>query len=269
VNPDPVLAGHAKTEEEHRREICAVGRWMYDREYIVACEGNVSVRLSNGRILATPTCMNKGCLSSEDMVITDLDGHKCAGDRKMSSEILMHLLFYRMRPDVNAVCHAHPITSTGFASAGRSLDQALLPEVIIGLGQVPLVRYATPGTPDLSQAIEPYVESYDALLLANHGVVTCGPDLLTAFYRMETVEHFAKIMLAAENAGTPTLLSGREVAKLMAARARYAVAPPPGGASELPITSDSEDGVADEITLKRDELDHLIEEALRQDRARR
>src|SRR5215813_3392615 len=269
VNPDPVSAGHAKTEEQHRREICTTGRWMYQREYIVACEGNVSVRLDDGRILTTPTCMNKGCLSPDDLVITDLDGHRCAGNRKMSSEIMMHLLFYRMRPDVNAVCHAHPVTATGFASAGRSLDQALLPEVIIGLGQVPLVRYATPGTPDLSQALEPYVESYDALLLANHGVVTCGPDLLAAFYRMETVEHFAKIMLAAENAGTPKLLSSREVAKLMAARARYAVAPPPGGAVELPITSDSDEAVGEEITLKRDELDRLIEEALRQDRGRR
>ena len=268
MNPDSVLAGHAKTEEQHRHDICAVGRWMYDREYIVACEGNVSVRLGDGRILATPTCMNKGWLSPQEMVITDIHGRKLCGDHKISSEIQMHLLIYRMRPDVNAVCHAHPVTATGFASAGRSLDQALLPEVIVGLGQVPLVRYATPGTPDLSQALEPFVESYDALLLANHGVVTCGPDLLTAFYRMETVEHFAKILLAAENAGTPKLLSSREVAKLMAARARYGVLAPPG-ASELPVTSDGEDNGADEITLKRDELDHLIEEALRQDRARR
>src|SRR5206468_3274842 len=136
-------------------------------------------------------------------VVVDSDGRQLEGARRASSEVLMHLLFYRMSPDVNAVCHAHPVTATGFASAGRALDQALLPEVIIGLGKVPLVRYATPGTPDLSQALEPYVESYDALLLANHGVVTCGQDLLTAFYRMETVEHFAKILLAAENAGTP------------------------------------------------------------------
>ena len=269
MNPDSVLAGHKKSEAQHRRDICIVGRWMYQHEYIVACEGNVSVRLADGRILTTPTCMNKGMLSPDDLVLTDLDGHQREGDRKMSSEIQMHLLIYRMRSDVNAVCHAHPITATGFAAAGRALDQALLPEVIIGLGQVPLVRYATPGTPDLSQALEPYVESYDALLLANHGAVTCGPDLLTAFYRMETIEHSAKITLAAENAGTPKLLSGREVAKLMAARARYAVSPPPGGAAELPLTSDSENGETDEITLKRDELDLLIEEALRKDRARR
>src|SRR4029077_10182899 len=197
----------------------------------------------------TPTCMNKGCLAPEDLVITDLGGHKCIGDRKMSSEILMHLLFYRMRPDVNAVCHAHPVTATGFATAGRALDRALLPEVVIGLGKVPLVRYGTPGTPDLSAAIEPYVRHYDALLLANHGAVTCGPDLLTAFFRMETIEHFAKITLAAELAGNPTLLSSREVAKLMAARSRYFVVPPPGGGAELPVTCDSVDSSRDHVRL--------------------
>jgi len=112
------------------------------------------------------------------------------------------------------------------------------------------------------------VHHYDALLLANHGVVTCGPDLLTAFYRMETVEHTAKITLAAETAGTPKLFSSKEVAKLMAARGRYGVIAPPGGAAELPVTSD-DDNVADEITLRRDQLDALIEDAVRKDRARR
>jgi L-fuculose-phosphate aldolase len=269
VNSGCVLAGHAKNEGEHRRDICTVGRWLYEREYIVACEGNLSVRLQDGRILATPTCMSKGMLSPEDLVMIDLEGRQLGGTKKVSSEVLMHLLYYRMRPDVKAVCHAHPVTATGFAAAGRALDRALLPEVIIGLGQVPLVRYGTPGTPELSQALEPYVEHYDALLLANHGAVTCGPDLLTAFFRMETLEHAAKILLAAESAGTSKLLSSREVAKLMAARARYGVTPPPGGGAELPVTSDSEDGGADEITLKRDELDALIEEAVRKDRARR
>jgi L-fuculose-phosphate aldolase len=179
----------------------------------------------------------------------------------------MHLLFYRMRPDVNAICHAHPPTATGFAVAGRALDQALLPEVIVGMGQIPLVKYGTPGTPELSAAIEPYVPHYDALLLANHGAVTCGPDLITAFFRMETIEHFAKITLAAEMAGTPTLLSSREVAKLMAARTRYFVVPPPGGGADLPVTCDS--GESAGVRLTRNELDALIDEAVRKDRSRR
>jgi len=260
---------HPKSEEQHRREICAIGKWMYDRGFIVACEGNISVRLDEGRILTTPTCMNKGMLQPHDLVITNLEGRQLAGERKFSSEIAMHLLFYSMRPDVHAVCHAHPPTATGFAAAGRALDQALLPEVIIGLGQIPLVRYATPGTPELSSALEPFVPHYDALLLANHGAVTCGPDLLTTFFRMETIEHFAKILLAAELAGDPVLLSGREVAKLMAARARYFVTPPPGGGAELPETSDGSDSSRDHVSLTRSELDALIDEAVRKDRARR
>ena len=268
VSCGSLVCGHAKSGDQHRQEVCTAGRWLYEREYIVACEGNISVRLQDGKILTTPTCMNKGMLTPEDLVVIDLDGKQISGEKRVSSEVLVHLLFYRMRPDVNAVCHAHPVTATGFAAAGRALDQALLPEVIIGLGQVPLVRYATPGTTELSMALEPYVENYDALLLANHGAVTCGPDLLTAFFRMETIEHAARILLAAENAGTPKLLSSREVAKLMAARARYGVTAPPGDGAELPVTSDEESG-ADEITLKRGELDALIEEAVRKDRARR
>jgi L-fuculose-phosphate aldolase len=242
---------------------------MYERGYIVACEGNLSVRLDEQSVLTTPTCMNKGMLSPNDLVIIDLEGRHVAGDRKASSELAMHLLFYRMRPDVQAICHAHPHTATGFAVAGRALDQALLPEVIVGLGQIPLVKYGTPGTPELSAAIEPYVPHYDALLLANHGAVTCGPDLMTAFFRMETLEHFAKITLAAEMAGTPTLLSSREVAKLIAARTRYFVVPPPGGGADLPVTCDGGETAGDRVRLTRSELDALIDEAVRKDRSRR
>jgi len=149
------------------------------------------------------------------------------------------------------------------------LNHALLPEVVVGLGQIPLVQYATPGTQELSEAIEPFVPHYDALLLANHGAVTCGPDLLTAFFRMETIEHSAKITLAAEMAGEPALLSSREVAKLMAARPRYFVSPPPGGGAELPITRDTGENSGDDVTLTRSELDALIDEAVRKDRTRR
>lgn|SRR4051812_6890768 len=269
MNSDSILPGNAKSEEQHRLDICTVGRWMYEQGFNVACEGNLSVRLDPERILTTPTCMNKGMLSPDDLAVTNLDGRQLSGSRKMSSELGVHLLFYRMRPDVHAICHAHPPTATGFAVAGRALEQALLPEVIVGLGRVPLVRYATPGTSELSGVLEPYVPHYDALLLANHGAVTCGPDLLTAFFRLETIEHFAKITLAAEMAGNPRLLSGREVAKLMAARSRYYVTPPPGGGAELPITSDSSDTTSDHVRLTRAELDALIDEAIRKDRARR
>ena len=266
---DPQTLNATKREEQLRHEICSTGRWMYERGFIVAAEGNLSVRLDNERVLTTPTCMNKGMLRPEDLVVTDLVGRRLNGTRKASSELAMHLLFYRIRPDVNAICHAHPPTATGFAAAGRGLDRALLPEVVVGLGQIPLVQYATPGTPELSAVLEPFAPHYDALLLANHGAVTCGPDLLTAFFRMETIEHSAKITLAAEMAGEPVLLSSREVAKLLAARARYSVAPPPGGGGGLPLTSDSGGIAEDHVTLTRSDLDILIEEAVRKDRARK
>jgi L-fuculose-phosphate aldolase len=269
VHMDPSLASSGRSEEHHRLEICRVGRWLYERGHIVAGEGNLSVRLDADRILTTPTCLNKGMMNPDDLPIMDLEGRQLEGHRQISSEAGMHLLFYRMRPDIQAVCHAHPPTATGFAVAGQGLDQALLPEIVVSLGKVPLVRYATPGTPDLSAVLEPHVPHYDAFLLANHGAVTCGPDLLTAFYRMESVEHFAKITLAARLAGEPQLLSTREVAKLMAARARYQVTPPPGGGAELPETCDTGESSTEEITLTRSELDALVDEAVRKDRARR
>src|SRR6195256_1990335 len=232
MSTDSLLPSSAKTELQHRLDICIAGRWMYEQGYNVACEGNVSVRLDDKRILTTPTCMNKGMLAPEDLVVTDLDGRQLSGQRKFSSELAMHLLFYNMRPDVN-----------------------------VGLGRIPLVRYATPGTPELSAALEPFVPHYDALLLANHGAVTCGPDLLTAYFRLETKEPVGKIPLAGEMAGSPTLLSSREVAKLMAARSRYFVTPPPGGGAELPITSDTNDN-GNDVRLTRGELDTLIDEAV-------
>ena len=268
MTPDLLIPRQIRSEEQHRADICTTGRWMYERGFIVAGEGNLSVRLDDSHLLTTPAGMNKGMLAPTDLVVTDLEGRQISGTRKASSELGMHLLFYRARPDVNAICHAHPPTATGFAVAGRGLDRALLPEVVVGLGQVPLVQYATPGTPELSAVLEPYAPHYDALLLANHGAVTCGPDLLNAFFRMETVEHYAKITLLAEMAGEPVLLSSREVAKLMAARARYCVSPPPGGGGGLPITSENGEAAEDRVNLTRHELDVLLNDAVRKDRAR-
>ncbi len=208
-----------------------MGRWIHDRGFVASTDGNLSVRLGSDLILTSPTCMSKGMMTPEDLVVTDLEGRLVCGSRKASSEIAMHLLIYRMRPDVNAVCHAHPPTATGFAAAGIALDKPILCELVIGLGRVPLARYGTPGTPELSDAIAPYVPEHDAILMANHGVVTYGKDLLTAFLRMETIEHFAHVVLVTELLGKQKLLSTVDLEKLVAARARYAAgsnAPPAG-----------------------------------------
>jgi L-fuculose-phosphate aldolase len=270
--PDLISPGHLKTEEEHRRDICAVGRRLYERMYVASTDGNVSVRLDSKRILTSPTATCKGMMTADDLVITDLQGRKLAGRRNPSSELNMHLLIYRRRPDVNAVCHAHPPTATGYAAAGIALNKALISEVVLALGCIPVAKYGTPGTPELSDAMEPLVQQFDAILMANHGVVTCGADLLTAFFRMETVEHFAQVSLITELLGKQVLLSGGDVEKLLAARARYGSTTAAQVGPECPVTSDrssTADAGANRISVTREELEALIEEAVRKDRARR
>src|ERR1700688_1124034 len=218
---DSITPGTMKSEDEHRREICTAGRWIHGRAFVASTDGNISVRLDSRRVLNSPTAISKGLMSPDDLVITHLKGRKLAGRREPSSELAMHLLIYHRRPDVHAVCHAHPPIATAHAAAGLPLNKALLSELIISLGCVPVAQYGTPGTPELSAALEPLVQNYDAILLANHGVVTCGADLLTAFFRLETVEHFAQVSLATELLGKQVLLSGRDVEKLLVARARY------------------------------------------------
>jgi|HubBroStandDraft_6_1064221.scaffolds.fasta_scaffold01712_6 L-fuculose-phosphate aldolase len=216
-----VIMGHGKPIEagaKYRREICRVGRWMYRQGFVVASEGNLSVRLDADRVLVTPAGACKGRLLPHELIITDLEGTVVAGSGQPSSELQMHLLFYRLRPLVRAVCHAHPPTATGFAAAGRALEEAVLPEVVSVLGKIPLAPYGTPGTRELGAGLEPIVPSYDAILLENHGVVTCGQDLNTAYQHMETVEHFARVMLVAESLGGARSLTHTQIQKLKSSK---------------------------------------------------
>jgi L-fuculose-phosphate aldolase len=206
-------------------------------------------------------------MTPDDLVITDMKGNRLAGRRAPSSELAMHLLIYRRRPDVNAVCHAHPPMATGYAAAGVPLNKAIVSEVVLSLGCIPVAPYATPGTPELSDNLDPLVQNYDALLMANHGVVTYGADLLTAFFRMEIVEHFAQVSLVTELLGKQTLLSGSDVEKLLAARARYGSTTAAQFGPACPITSEAE--AAGRVSITREELEGLLEEAVRKDRERR
>lgn len=214
--------------QKSRDGIVEAGRLLYEKGWVAATEGNITIRLDEKRVLATPTGVSKGRLAAGDLIVTDLEGNRVAGRGQPTSEMSMHLAFYRARPDVGAVIHAHPPTATGFAAAGRALDQAVLPEVIVTLGPIPLAPYGQPGTPALARSLKPYLQRYDAVLLANHGVVTCGGDLQEALFRMETVEQFARIALVAELLGGARPLPRSEVRKLIAARPRYG-APPRAG----------------------------------------
>ena len=194
---------------------------LHQMGLVAATDGNLSVRLENGTILCTPTLMSKGLMEPQDMVIVDGVGRKVSGQRDVSSEINMHLLIYKRRPDVHAVVHAHPPTATGYAAAGLALDHAICAELIVTLGSVPLANYETPGTPELAEALAPLVDHHDAVLMANHGVVTCGADLLHAFMNMETVEHFAKIALVTHMLGKQQQISEQHVDKLREIRMKY------------------------------------------------
>jgi L-fuculose-phosphate aldolase len=209
------------TERQHRLEIVQFGRRMHEQGFVAATDGNLSVRLDERRFLITPTCMSKGVMRPSDIVTVDTQGNLVAGKRRVSSEIAMHLLIYRLRPDVRGIVHAHPPTATGFAASGFGLSRPLVCEVVVALGSVPLARYGTPGTPELSEALEPLIPGHDAILMANHGVVTYGASLENAFMKMETVEHFARIALVAHLLGHEQPLGEKEVEKLVQARHRY------------------------------------------------
>src|SRR5438270_4037274 len=208
-------------ERALRHGLARCGKMLHSQGFVAATDSNLSVRLDKDRILITPTCVSKGMMKPQDMVIVGLDGRKLNGSCNPSSEIAMHLTIYRMRPDVGAVVHAHPCTATGFASAGIALDEPLCSEIVITLGAVPLAPYATTGTMELSDSLRPFIPFHDAILMANHGVVTYGEDLCRAYMRMEAVEHYAKIVMTTRQLGTARSLGSRELEKLFEVRSQY------------------------------------------------
>jgi len=252
----------SKTEQEHRHDVIEVGKLVFQKGWVAANDGNITIRLDSNRILCTPTGVCKGMMKSDDLSVCDLDGNMIEGSRGRTSEIEMHLTIYRMRPDVNSVVHAHPPVATGFAVAGKPLNLALLPEVIIGLGEVPLAEYGLPGTPALTADMRRYIPRYDAILMANHGVVSYGPHVWKAFFNMETVEHFARITLVAELLGGARVLPREEVRKLFDARERYGVRSNTRMSPGSPVVAE-EHAAQPKIETTREELAAIIDEILR------
>jgi len=209
------------TLERHRDDIVRFGKMLHQSGLVAATDGNLSVRMDDGTVLCTPTLMSKGMMEADDLVVVDESGHKLTGRREVSSEIAMHLFIYRNRPDVNAVVHAHPPTATGYAAAGIPLDTPLCSGIVVTLGSVPLASYGTPGTHELADALAPLIPDHQAILMANHGVVTYGQDLLTAYMNMETVEHYAKIALVTHMLGRQQPLSGKHLDQLHEIRLKY------------------------------------------------
>jgi L-fuculose-phosphate aldolase len=236
------MKSHTKNIHEHKRDIVQIGKMMYERRFIVAGDGNISVRIADDMVLATPTALCKGMLSPDQIVKMDLAGNVLEGEYRPSSEIKMHLSAYHTRPDINAVVHAHPPISTGFAVAGIPLDQLILAEMVVNFGAIPLAPYHSPSTAELAETVAEKVRCYDAVLMANHGVMTIGPDAYTAYHRLEMVEQFAVISLVAHVLGKANTFSAQQLQDLVAIREKSGVAAQNPYHAQCPVPGQSEDG---------------------------
>ena len=210
------------TFQQEREAVCRGGKLLYDRGYVAANDGNISMKVGDDRLLITPSGVSKGRMAPDMLLVTDLDGNVIEGNRHPSSEGKMHLEVYRGRPDVNAVVHAHPPVSTAFAVCRRGLETPYLSELVAGLGQVPCTpSFAMLSTEEVPESVRPYLADHNALLLANHGALAWGGNLWEAFDRLETVEHTAKIVLNAHLLGGGVPLTEEEVERLQGLRGMY------------------------------------------------
>lgn len=210
---------------ETREIMCDICHKTWQLGWVAANDGNLSVRLPDGNFLATPTGISKSFITPEKLVVIDRDGKVLAAEKdyRPSSEIKMHLRCYQEREDVGAVLHAHPPTATGYAVAHVPLDRYTMIETVAAIGSIPVTPYGTPSTYEVPDAIAPYLQTHDVLLLANHGALAVGADALTAYYRMETLELFAKISLTAHLLGGEKEISEDNIQKLIDLRQYYGI----------------------------------------------
>ncbi len=228
-------------ERSARQLLVDIGRRMYEKDFVAANDGNISLKLDDDTILTTPTGVSKGFMTEAMMVKMRMDGTVIDGSCRPSSEVKMHLRIYQENPLAKAVCHAHPPVSTAYAIAGMPLDQAIYPEAVVNLGVVPCVHYEEPGSQGIPDSIAPYCREHNAILLGNHGVVTWGKDLMEAWYRMESTEHYAMILrYTGYEPQPPRVLSQKQVARLI--EIRYGLGVTTGG---MPAGADAESNLQD------------------------
>ena len=211
------------SEYEIKKEICEIGKRIYNRGMVAANDGNISVKLNDNEFLCTPTGVSKGFMTPEYICKVDADGNviQANGNFKPSSEIKMHMRVYKQRPDVKSVVHAHPTFATSFAIAGIPLTQPIMPEAVIALGCVPIAEYGTPSTEEIPDAVEKYLQYYDAVLLANHGALAYSDSLLAAYHKMESLEFYAELLYKARMLGGPKELSEEQVQRLYEIRRQF------------------------------------------------
>ena len=208
-------------EFELKKQMCEIGRRLYAKGFAAANDGNITVRLNEREILCTPTMVSKGFMKPEDICKVDYEGKQLAGTRKRTSEVLLHLIVYKNRPDVQSVVHCHPPHATAFAVAHEPIPKCVLPEVEVFLGEIPIAKYATPGDQRLPNSILPYVKDCNTVLLANHGAVAWGADLEWAYFRTEIIDAYCRILILARQLGRVNHLSEADHAELMEYKRRF------------------------------------------------
>jgi len=223
-------------EWKTREEICQVGRLLYAKNFVAANDGNISVRVAQGRYLCSPTLVSKGFMKPQDIALVDDQGRQITGPKPRTSEILLHLEIYHALPEINAVVHAHPPHATAFAITGQQVPSAILPEVEIFIGQVPLAEYDTPGGKDFARTILPHLKNKaNTILLANHGAVACDEDLERAYFHLETLDHYCRILLLARGLGPVRPLPPEKVDELLDLKTRLGIADPRAGRTKAKV----------------------------------
>ncbi len=211
------------SEYEIKKQICEIGKRIYNQGMVASNDGNISVKLNDNEFLCTPTGVSKGFMTPEYICKVDRDGKVIQANAgfKPATEIKMHMRVYKDRADVNSVVHAHPIYATGFAIAGIPLTQPIMPEAVISLGCVPIAEYGTPSTEEIPDAVSKYLQHFDAVLLENHGALTFSDSLLNAYHKMESVEFYAKLLYISKQLGGPKELSDAQVQRLYEIRRQF------------------------------------------------
>ncbi len=212
-----------QNEFEIKKQICEIGKRIYDQGMVASNDGNISVKLNDHEFLCTPTGVSKGFMTPEYICKVDENGNVIQANPgfKPSSEIKMHMRVYKERPDVKSVVHAHPIYATSFAIAGIPLTQPIMPEAVISLGCVPIAEYGTPSTEEIPDAVSKYLQYFDAVLLANHGALSYSDSLLAAYHKMESLEFYAKLLFNSKMLGGPKELSPSQVKRLYEIRRQF------------------------------------------------
>ncbi len=207
--------GSVMSEWKLREEMCEVGRRVYAKGFAAANDGNISYRLSDDRVLCTPTRVSKGFMKPDDLCIVDMDGKQVSGKRKRSSEILLHLTIMKTRPDVRSCVHCHPPHATAFAVAHEPIPKCTMPEFEVFLGEVAITPYETPGGQAFADTVVPYIKDTDTIILANHGTITAGSDLMDAYFKTEIIDAYCRILILAKQLGRVNYYSDEKAAELI------------------------------------------------------